>query len=88
MRSLQLRVPLKAPRGPILTLIQEGLGVVEQSDALTLPSRIVELPLAWDDPATQEATARYMQSVRDDAPWCPETWSSSSASTAYLTSRR
>ena len=44
---------------------------MEQSDALTLPSRIVELPLAWDDPATQEATARYMQSVRDDAPWCP-----------------
>ena len=71
VRSLQLRVPLRAPRGPILALIEDGLRAVEHSDALTLPSRIVELPLAWDDPATQEATARYMQSVRDDAPWCP-----------------
>ena len=25
----------------------------------------------WDDPATQLAIAKYMQSVRPDAPWCP-----------------
>jgi urea carboxylase len=71
VRSLQLRVPLNAPRKPILDLLQTGFAAVEASEALTLPSRIVELPLAWDDPATQEATARYVQSVRDDAPWCP-----------------
>jgi len=39
---------------------------------LTVPSRIVNLPLSWDDPATQEATRKYMQSVRADAPWCPD----------------
>jgi len=33
--------------------------------------RTVHLPLSWDDPATREAIARYMRSVRDDAPWCP-----------------
>ena len=35
-------------------------------------SRIVHLPLSWDDPATQLATQRYMRSVRADAPWCPD----------------
>jgi len=34
-------------------------------------SRIVHLPLSWDDPATREAIERYMHGVRADAPWCP-----------------
>lgn len=36
-----------------------------------VPSREVWLPLSWDDPATREAIAKYMRSVRPDAPWCP-----------------
>jgi urea carboxylase len=40
-------------------------------DDAALPSRIVHLPLSWDDPATREAIARYMHGVRADAPWCP-----------------
>ncbi len=31
----------------------------------------MHLPLSWDDPATQLAIQKYMQSVRPDAPWCP-----------------
>ena len=34
-------------------------------------SRVVRLPLSWDDPATREAIERYMHGVRADAPWCP-----------------
>ena len=34
-------------------------------------SRVVHLPLSWDDPATREAIQRYMHGVRADAPWCP-----------------
>jgi urea carboxylase len=37
----------------------------------TFSSRIVHLPLSWDDPSTREAIARYMHGVRPDAPWCP-----------------
>jgi urea carboxylase len=37
-----------------------------------VPSRIVHLPLAWDDSQTQLAVRKYMQSVRRDAPWCPD----------------
>ena len=40
-------------------------------DDIVAPSRIVHLPLSWDDPATQLAIRKYMQSVRPDAPWCP-----------------
>ena len=35
------------------------------------PSRVVHLPLSWDDPATREAIDRYVHGVRADAPWCP-----------------
>jgi urea carboxylase len=38
---------------------------------MEVPSRIVRLPLSWDDPATKRAIEKYMQSVRADAPWCP-----------------
>ena len=37
-----------------------------------VPSRIVHLPLSWDDPACRAAIERYVQSVRPDAPWCPD----------------
>ncbi len=41
------------------------------NDSIKIPSRIVHLPLSWDDASTQKAIDIYMQSVRDDAPWCP-----------------
>ncbi|SFU61578.1 urea carboxylase [Nitrosomonas eutropha] len=40
-------------------------------DNIEIPSRIVHLPLSWDDAATRLAIEKYMQSVRQDAPWCP-----------------
>jgi urea carboxylase len=44
--------------------------VLLQKD-LRAPSRIVHLPLSWDDPACQLAIDKYMTTVRKDAPWCP-----------------
>jgi urea carboxylase len=46
---------------------EELLAVVDEPFA----SRVVHLPLSWDDPATHEAIERYMRGVRADAPWCP-----------------
>lgn len=40
-------------------------------DELEVPSRILHLPLSWEDESTLLAIRKYMQSVRDDAPWCP-----------------
>jgi urea carboxylase len=44
---------------------------LENIDNANVPARIVHLPLSWNDPSTQKAIDIYMQSVRDDAPWCP-----------------
>ena len=38
---------------------------------MKVPTRIVHLPLAWNDSQTQLAIQKYVQSVRKDAPWCP-----------------
>ncbi|MDR3511241.1 MAG: urea carboxylase [Caulobacteraceae bacterium] len=41
-------------------------------DDFEIPSRVVHLPLSWKDPAIYETINKYMQAVRDDAPWCPD----------------
>jgi urea carboxylase len=52
----------------VLLRAEEELPAV---DDIEVPSRLVHLPLSWDDPATRVAIDKYMQSVRKDAPWCP-----------------
>ena len=53
----------------------EGLLAREASlpavEDMKVRSRIVHLPLAFEDSATLDAVARYRQSVRDTAPWLP-----------------
>jgi allophanate hydrolase subunit 1 len=44
------------------------LGAVRDME---FPSRVMHLPLSWDDPATRTAIDRYVHGVRADAPWCP-----------------
>ena len=55
-------------------LLDRLLAAEDDLPAITemrVPSRIVHLPLSWDDPSTRLAIEKYMQSVRKDAPWCP-----------------
>ena len=51
-----------------LITAEKELPVIDQME---VPTRIVHLPLSWDDAATRLAIEKYMQSVRKDAPWCP-----------------
>ncbi len=51
--------------------VREGLADLADLNQHEFPSRIVHLPLSWDDPATREAIDRYVHGVRADAPWCP-----------------
>ncbi|EGD57757.1 urea carboxylase [Novosphingobium nitrogenifigens DSM 19370] len=41
-------------------------------DDFVIPSRVVHLPLSWQDPAIYQTIEKYMAAVRDDAPWCPD----------------
>jgi urea carboxylase len=49
----------------------DALDAAPVVDDMVVPSRVVHLPLSWDDPATRLAIEKYTQSVRPDAPWCP-----------------
>ena len=72
IRSLQVHYDSRAlPQAKLQRLLREVEERLPDIDALEVPSRIVRLPLSWDDPATRVAIERYMQSVREDAPWCP-----------------
>ncbi|MFM2045260.1 MAG: urea carboxylase [Pseudomonadota bacterium] len=42
------------------------------TDAMVVPSRIVHLPLSWNDPSVRLAMRKYQELVRPDAPWCPD----------------
>lgn len=51
-----------------LLVIEETLGDARD---IKVPSRIVYMPMAFEDSATLDAVSRYRQSVRDTAPWLP-----------------
>jgi urea carboxylase len=73
IRSLQVHFdPRRLSQQHAIDHVRQTLDDLADIEAMCIPSRIVHLPLSWDDPATQLATARYMQSVRKDAPWCPD----------------
>lgn len=72
IRSLQVHYqPERLPLGHLLETVAGEWQQVCSSDDLQVPSRIVHLPLSWDDPACQLAIEKYMTTVRKDAPWCP-----------------
>jgi urea carboxylase len=55
----------------LLTILMGAERSLAAIDNLEIGTRVVHLPLSWDDESTQLAIAKYMQSVRADAPWCP-----------------
>ena len=72
IRSLQVHFnPWQISQARLLRELEALVGDLEHATLDEVPSRIVHLPLAWDDPSTQIAIDKYMQSVRPDAPWCP-----------------
>ncbi|MGC9457729.1 MAG: urea carboxylase [Halothiobacillaceae bacterium] len=72
VRSLQVHYdPHRLPTDRLVSLLERAQGELRDLEEAELPSRIIHLPLAWDDSQTRLATEKYMQSVRPDAPWCP-----------------
>ncbi|WP_138754698.1 urea carboxylase [Paenibacillus sinopodophylli] len=72
IRSLQVHIDRsRITVSEACSLILELDSKLPPLETIQVPSRIVRLPLSWDDPATQLAIERYQQTVRPDAPWCP-----------------
>ena len=72
IRSLQVHYnPEQVSQAEMLALVLRLAAELPPTRDLKVPSRSVRMPLSWDDPSTREAIERYMNGVRDDAPWCP-----------------
>ena len=72
IRSLQVHFEsLVFPLNQLIHILRQAEHELPPIDEMVVPTRIVHLPLSWDDAATQLAIEKYMQSVRKDAPWCP-----------------
>jgi urea carboxylase len=72
IRSLQIHYDAqRLPLAELLRQVESASASLAKSDELSVPSRIVHLPLSWDDEACRLAIEKYTQSVRPGAPWCP-----------------
>lgn len=72
IRSLQVHFdPSVVSAEKVLSTIVKADADLPDLQNVTVPSRIVHLPLSWDDPQAQLAARRYQETTRPDAPWCP-----------------
>ncbi|EOH90895.1 urea carboxylase [Enterococcus pallens] len=73
IRSLQIQVNTK--KMSLRSVLNKVVAMDNQLPDLenaVFPSRVVKLPLSWNDPQAVKAMERYQGNVRPDAPWCPD----------------
>ncbi|GLC49765.1 hypothetical protein PLESTB_000289100 [Pleodorina starrii] len=58
--------------GRLLQVLEAAESRIPDVSSMVLPSRIVNLPMAFDERWTHEAIAKYMKSVRPSAPYLPD----------------
>jgi urea carboxylase len=72
IRSLQIHFDSqKLGFSRLLDILSRAESELPSVDAIDVPTRIVHMPLSWDDPQTRLAIEKYTQIVRKDAPWTP-----------------
>src|SRR5471030_722278 len=72
VRSLQVRFDSRViHQRALVDALAATDATLSGISTMTVPSRVVYLPMAYEDSATLDAVARYRQSVRDTAPWLP-----------------
>jgi urea carboxylase len=73
IRSLQVHYDSQVcSQSSLIDHLLKGEDLVGRNiSQLSVPSRIVHLPLSWDDEACHRAIEHYSRAVRENAPWCP-----------------
>lgn len=73
IRSLQIQVDTskRSLKEVIQDIVRFDNDLPDLENAV-FPSRVVKLPLSWNDPEVVKAMERYQDNVRGDAPWCPD----------------
>lgn len=73
IRSLQVHFnPDRTDMKQVCERLERIINELPSLETVKIPSRVVELPISWNDPAVRLAMKRYQQGVRPDAPWCPD----------------
>jgi urea carboxylase len=73
IRSLQIHYDGTAlTRARLLGLLNEIEHSLPPAEQVVVPSRIIHLPLSWNDPQVQLSMRKYQELVRPNAPWCPD----------------
>lgn len=71
LRSLMITFdPDVLTRGHLIGLVKEIHAGLPDLAELTLPSRLLHLPITFDDAHSREAVSRYQATIRADAPNC------------------
>lgn len=72
IRSLQIHYDGRVlSRKRLLNALHVIEAKLPSIDDMAVPSRIVRLPLSWNDPQVELAMRKYQELVRPNAPWCP-----------------
>jgi urea carboxylase len=72
IRSLQVHFDQrKLALAHLVQLIEAIMACLPAIEDMVVASRIVHLPLAWNDSQTRLAIEKYETTVRPGAPWCP-----------------
>ena len=72
IRSLQIHYdPRLSPLEDLIAALRNIEDELGDLSEMEVESRVVRLPLSWNDPAVQTTIDKYMRGVRADAPWCP-----------------
>ena len=72
IRSLQIHYdPRRLPLDDLIATLRAIEDELGDLSGMEVSSRIVHLPLSWNDEAVQRTIDKYMRGVRADAPWCP-----------------
>ncbi len=73
IRSLQIHYDsFLLPQEKIVAIISELETNTPPVEDMTVESRVVHLPLSWNDEAIHKIIDKYIKTVRSDAPWCPD----------------
>ena len=73
IRSLQIHYESqKISLNSLVEKVDQAISCLKNIEDLEVPARVVHIPLSWDDEACRIAIDKYKQSVRHDAPWCPD----------------
>ena len=72
VRSLQINFDSRIiPLEKLLAILVQAEKELPSVESLEVPTRIIRMPLSYDDPAIHLVIEKYMQGVRAKAPWLP-----------------